>query len=147
MRLRSIFGRPTVTGAKLMLAATLVCPSTIWAQEAAESGGTAVRTGISSGARTYTEGLEGVDLTGLTQEQKTLALKVLNQADCTCGCNMTVAQCRVEDQSCPRSPLQAGPPRQSVPPGPGTPCVFWKSISSGSFRGRRRNRPAVTAIK
>jgi protein-disulfide isomerase len=48
-----------------------------------------------------------VDLSGLTEEQKRLALKVLNDTACLCGCGMTVAQCRVEDQSCPQSPILA----------------------------------------
>ena len=55
----------------------------------------------------YSQGLEGVDLSGLTEEQKGLALKVLNETDCTCGCGMRVAQCRVDDQNCPRSPVLA----------------------------------------
>ncbi len=55
----------------------------------------------------YSQGLEGVDLSGLTEEQKGLALKVLNETDCTCGCGMRVAQCRVDDQACPRSPTLA----------------------------------------
>jgi protein-disulfide isomerase len=48
-----------------------------------------------------------VDFTGLTEEQRALAVKVLNSSDCECGCGMTVAQCRVEDQNCPRSPVLA----------------------------------------
>jgi len=59
------------------------------------------------GPRFYSEGLDGVDLSGLTEEQTKLALKVLNETDCTCGCGMRVAQCRVEDQNCPRSPVLA----------------------------------------
>ncbi len=55
----------------------------------------------------YSQGLEGVDLSGLTEEQKELALKVLNETDCTCGCGMRVAQCRVDDKNCPRSPVLA----------------------------------------
>jgi len=55
----------------------------------------------------YTEGLHGVDFAGLTEEQKKLALDVLNELPCDCGCGMTVAQCRVEDQNCPRSPVLA----------------------------------------
>ncbi len=57
--------------------------------------------------RFYSQGLEGVDLSGLTEEQKGLALKVLNETACTCGCGMRVAQCRVDDQNCPRSPVLA----------------------------------------
>ena len=30
--------------------------------------------------------------------------QILNEAPCTCGCNMTVGQCLIEDQSCPVSP-------------------------------------------
>jgi len=44
--------------------------------------------------------LPQVDLSGLTPEQKTLALKALRKESCTCGCQMRVAQCRVEDPSC-----------------------------------------------
>jgi len=55
-------------------------------------------------AKFYDHGLHGVDLGGLTPEQEALALKVLNASPCTCGCGMTVAQCRVEDQNCDTSP-------------------------------------------
>jgi len=58
-------------------------------------------------AQQYREGLHGVDLSGLSDEQRELSLTVLNDSGCRCGCGMTVAQCRVEDQSCPRSPLLA----------------------------------------
>src|ERR1035438_9070163 len=44
--------------------------------------------------------LAGVDLTGLTPEKKTIALKALRTQACTCGCAMKVAQCRVEDPHC-----------------------------------------------
>jgi len=57
--------------------------------------------------RQYREGLHGVDLDGLSEAQQELALKILNESGCRCGCGMTVAQCRVEDQNCPRSPLLA----------------------------------------
>jgi hypothetical protein len=36
----------------------------------------------------------------LTPEQKTKALQQLNTEHCTCGCGLTVAQCRVDDPSC-----------------------------------------------
>lgn len=47
--------------------------------------------------------LPDVDLTGLTPEQKTAALKRLNSNTCTCNCNLTLAQCRINDTNCPIS--------------------------------------------
>jgi len=36
----------------------------------------------------------------LTPDQKALALQKLNSEHCTCGCGLTVAQCRLDDPSC-----------------------------------------------
>jgi thiol-disulfide isomerase/thioredoxin len=47
--------------------------------------------------------LPGVDFTGLTPEQKAAVLKRLNSELCTCGCRLTLAQCRINDTSCPVS--------------------------------------------
>lgn len=47
--------------------------------------------------------LPGVDLKGLTEAQKKEALKRMNSEGCTCGCQMTVAQCRLLDPTCPIS--------------------------------------------
>jgi hypothetical protein len=44
--------------------------------------------------------LPGVDLKGLTAAQKTAVLKRLNSESCTCGCGLTIAQCRVNDSTC-----------------------------------------------
>jgi thiol-disulfide isomerase/thioredoxin len=44
--------------------------------------------------------IPGIDLAVLTPEQKTQALQTLNSDRCTCGCGLTVAQCRVDDPSC-----------------------------------------------
>ncbi|MEO7143191.1 MAG: thioredoxin domain-containing protein [Bryobacteraceae bacterium] len=44
--------------------------------------------------------LPGVDFAGLTVAQKQVALKVLREESCVCGCNMKLAQCRVLDPSC-----------------------------------------------
>jgi len=44
--------------------------------------------------------LPGVDMAGLTAAQKETALKILRTHDCTCGCSMKLAQCRVEDPGC-----------------------------------------------
>ena len=44
--------------------------------------------------------LPGVDLSKLTPEQKTLALHKFNAESCNCGCQYTLAQCRVLDRDC-----------------------------------------------
>ena len=44
--------------------------------------------------------IPGLDLTVLTPEQRTTALQRLNQEECTCGCKLTLAQCRINDASC-----------------------------------------------
>ena len=42
----------------------------------------------------------GVDLSSLTAEQRDLAIKKFNAEGCTCGCKMTLAQCRIYDAGC-----------------------------------------------
>lgn len=44
--------------------------------------------------------IPGLDLTHLTADQRMAALQKLNSEACTCGCELTVARCRVEDPSC-----------------------------------------------
>jgi protein-disulfide isomerase len=44
--------------------------------------------------------LPGVDLAGLPAGKTASALRLLRDYDCTCGCGMKVAQCRVEDPAC-----------------------------------------------
>jgi thiol-disulfide isomerase/thioredoxin len=52
---------------------------------------------------TLATSLPGVDFAGLTPEQKKIALRRLNTETCDCGCNLTLAQCRLNDTSCPIS--------------------------------------------
>jgi thiol-disulfide isomerase/thioredoxin len=47
--------------------------------------------------------LPGVDFAKLTPDQKRAALKKMNSEICTCGCKLTIAQCRINDESCPTS--------------------------------------------
>jgi thiol-disulfide isomerase/thioredoxin len=47
--------------------------------------------------------IPGVDLTGLSHDQKRAALKRMNSENCTCGCNLTIVQCRITDESCATS--------------------------------------------
>jgi cytochrome c biogenesis protein CcmG/thiol:disulfide interchange protein DsbE len=44
--------------------------------------------------------LPGVDMAKLTPEQKQAALHRFNAESCTCGCNFTLAQCRIYDRGC-----------------------------------------------
>lgn len=46
----------------------------------------------------------GVDLSRLDPTQMKTALRQLNEQTCTCGCGLTLAQCRINDSSCPVSP-------------------------------------------
>ncbi len=52
--------------------------------------------------------LPGVDFSGLSAEQKQAALKRMNTDTCTCGCRMTLAQCRINDSACATSRSLAG---------------------------------------
>jgi len=44
--------------------------------------------------------IPGLDLSRLTPEQKETALQRLNEDGCVCGCELTLAQCRINDASC-----------------------------------------------
>jgi thiol-disulfide isomerase/thioredoxin len=57
-------------------------------------------------AKNATE-LPGVDLSELNAEQKMAALHQLNAHGCTCGCKLTLAQCRIYDAGCATSKARA----------------------------------------
>ncbi|HKY33981.1 MAG TPA: thioredoxin domain-containing protein [Candidatus Polarisedimenticolia bacterium] len=59
------------------------------------------------GRKQYREGLVGVDFSGLDEAGKNRALDLMNAHNCNCSCGMTIAQCRVEDPSCGKSPVLA----------------------------------------
>jgi hypothetical protein len=44
--------------------------------------------------------LPDVDMKALTKDQKLVALKRMNSETCTCGCGLTIAQCRINDSTC-----------------------------------------------
>jgi thiol-disulfide isomerase/thioredoxin len=44
--------------------------------------------------------LPGVDFTGLSPQQKLAALRAFNAESCSCGCKLTLAQCRIYDSAC-----------------------------------------------
>jgi thiol-disulfide isomerase/thioredoxin len=44
--------------------------------------------------------IPGVDLAALPADQRARVLEALNSEHCTCGCGLTLAQCRVDDPTC-----------------------------------------------
>jgi len=44
--------------------------------------------------------IPGVDLTKMTPAQRTAAIKAMNSDNCTCGCELTIAACRINDPTC-----------------------------------------------
>jgi thiol-disulfide isomerase/thioredoxin len=79
--------------------------------------------------------LPGVDLSKLTPEQKRVALHRFNAETCTCGCQFTLAQCRIYDRNCgpskartekivaevSRAPAQKAGPAKAETPETGLP--------------------------
>jgi len=53
---------------------------------------------LTDGAQAMT--IPGVDLAKLSAAKRAEALQKLNSQPCTCGCDLTVAKCRVDDPSC-----------------------------------------------
>ena len=53
---------------------------------------------LDNGAQAMT--IPGIDLAALPAAKRTEALQKLNAQSCTCGCDLTVARCRVDDPSC-----------------------------------------------
>jgi hypothetical protein len=83
--------------------------------------------------------LPGVNMTHLTPEQRAAALHKLNAEACTCGCQFTLAQCRIYDPPCTVSRDRAAaivkevstakpkeepqtPAEPLAPPNPGAPA-------------------------
>lgn len=44
--------------------------------------------------------IPGVDLDAVASNKRGDVLKALNEQHCTCGCDLTIAQCRLDDPSC-----------------------------------------------
>lgn len=72
----------------------------------------------------------GVSFAGLTPAQKKLALKQMNSQHCTCGCGLTIAECRITDSTCATSQklakqivdaIRAGKP-SAAPAAPAAPA-------------------------
>jgi protein-disulfide isomerase len=52
---------------------------------------------------TDTGKIKEVEWGGISEAQKKIALKVMNENGCNCGCKMSIAVCRERDSSCRRS--------------------------------------------
>jgi thiol-disulfide isomerase/thioredoxin len=67
--------------------------------------------------------LPNVDFTGLNPEQKKVALRRMNSETCDCGCTLTLAQCRINDTSCPVSKKLAANVVKEVAANAATPAA------------------------
>ncbi len=61
--------------------------------------------------------IPGIDLSKLTPEQKKTALRQFNEQTCTCGCGLTLAQCRINDTTCAVSLTLARQVLENIAPG------------------------------
>ena len=48
----------------------------------------------------YATKIPGLDLTALSAAERETTIRRLNEESCTCGCGLTVAQCRINDPTC-----------------------------------------------
>lgn len=45
--------------------------------------------------------IDGVDMSGLSEEERAKVIRTANAQRCTCGCRMTLVQCINTDRTCP----------------------------------------------
>ncbi|MHB8755037.1 MAG: TlpA disulfide reductase family protein [Candidatus Acidiferrales bacterium] len=76
--------------------------------------------------------LPGVSFAGLTPAQKRIALHRLNAQGCTCGCQLTLAECRINDTTCPISSGIANKIVREVARGKLPPMTFTAKPSPGN---------------
>jgi len=75
--------------------------------------------------------LPDVDFTGLNAEQKKRALHRLNAEGCTCGCKLTISQCRLNDSTCPISKTMAAKiVKEVIAAGPAAAPATVKSLTA-----------------
>src|ERR1700691_2624964 len=76
--------------------------------------------------------LPNVDFTGLNPEQKKAALKRMNSETCDCGCTLTLAQCRINDTSCPVSKKLAAQVVKEVASNAAAPATMTPAASASA---------------
>jgi len=74
--------------------------------------------------------LPNVDFSGLNAEQKKAALKRMNSETCDCGCTLTLAQCRINDTSCPVSKKLAAQVVKEIASNAATPAAVPPAVSA-----------------
>jgi len=84
--------------------------------------------------------LPGVDLSGLSPQQKLAALHAFNAESCTCGCKLTLAQCRIYDSAChvSRERTAAIVTELSAPPKAARPSAPASSATAPPPQNRRK---------
>jgi protein-disulfide isomerase len=80
--------------------------------------------------------LPAVDMAGLTAAQKQTVLNVLRDGDCTCQCQMKIAECRIKDPGCSDSRTLAGIAVREVKAG--RPVAEIKKMLADSELARQR---------
>jgi protein-disulfide isomerase len=103
--------------------------------------------GFAQDWRTATE-LPGVSWDGLSPAQKTAALNVIRGFDCICGCNMKLAQCRIEDPPCGYSRALAAMAVEAAKQGKSEKGI--RQVLEGSnlvIRARQRNRILLDPVE
>ena len=81
--------------------------------------------------------LPGVDFAGLAPAQKQTVLALLRDGDCTCQCNMRLAECRVKDPGCSDSRELASLAVREVKAGKSTADIRKLLADSELARARR----------
>ena len=85
----------------------------------------------------------GVDLSGLTPEQRQQAVQIFHDNGCNCGCNMTVYQCRNDDPNCGRSPVLAADVVRLLADGKTPEQVVQAVFRPAAAAGRPAGAPAA----
>ncbi|MCU1257233.1 MAG: oxidoreductase [Bryobacterales bacterium] len=75
--------------------------------------------------------LPRVDVSGMNAAQKQTLLKLLRESDCSCGCGMKIAQCRVQDPNCSYSRSLAAVAVKGVRDGK-SPDEIRKALAAGA---------------
>ena len=95
-----------------------------------------------------TTDLPGVSFEGLTADQKLAALVAMREFNCTCGCSMKVAQCRIEDPPCGHSKTLAAMAVTAARQGKSSAEIM-KVLDESSFAkaARQRNRILLDPVE
>lgn len=78
--------------------------------------------------------LPNVDFTGLSADQKQQVLKLLREENCTCGCGMKMAECRVKDPKCAFSRMSAEAAIQTLKDGKGVDAMRKAAMSEDHLK-------------